>query len=162
MSYSDFKQVQNNWASATTKGNNFYKEDNYKTAIKHYHHALFYSELMVRSSDEAERFNLHVASPFFVSCLNIANNLWAMQELKKAGDYFFHNVWNLKMLSEKEGISNAAFVEATKNWEKAVLALIDFHTQTNQELKVDFWKKETYDQIKNTRKWLVQNQATLN
>lgn len=92
----------------------------------------------------------------------MANNFWALNDLKKAESYFFYNVWQLKMLSKKTGVSEETHSEAIKNWEKAILSLVDFYNKTNQKLTVDFWKEETYEQIQGTRQLLVKRQTDLN
>lgn len=162
MSASDFIQAERNWSIATAKGNELFHENNFQSAQDHYRHALFYSDLMLRSADEADRHHIYVASPFFVACLNMANNFWAMMELKLAGNYFFYNVWSLKMLTKRAGISENMYFEAVRNWQKAVLAFTDFYTQTNQEMEVDLWKEETYEQIQNTYQWIVDRKMKLN
>lgn len=85
-----------------------------------------------------------------------------MDDLKKAGNYFLYSVWHLKMLCQREGINEEVHLEAIKNWEKAALSMVDFYNKTGQELKVDFWKDETYKQITDTRKWIVKRQTGLN
>jgi len=162
MSFSEFKQVKHNWSLVTQKGNALFEANNHESAIKYYQHALFCSELMVRNANYAQELNIQIVSPFFVSCLNMANNFWAMNDLKKAGDYFLYNVWHLKMLCKREGIGEEVQLEAIQNWEKAVLSMVDFYTKTGQDIKVDFWKDETYEQIMNTRKWIVKRQTGLN
>lgn len=162
MSLLEFKTAEDNWLAETVTANDLYQKAQYDLASKYYQQALLFSELMFRNVTDAHVYDIHVISPFSVSCINMANNFWAMQELKKAGDYFFYNVWNLKIVSKQEGISEAIYFDAIKNWEKAVLALTDFYNKTNQKLEVDFWKDETYDLIKNAQKWLVQNKTGLN
>jgi hypothetical protein len=162
MSFSAIEQIEQQWSLLTQKGNDFFHEGNHQSATACYQQALFISESMVRSANDAEEKNIQIASPFFVSCLNMANNFWVMGDLKKAGDYFFFNVWHLKMLSKRKSNSNGMYLQATDNWQKAVLSLLDFYEKTNQKLITDFWKEETYEQITNTRKWLIKRQIELN
>lgn len=162
MSYSEFKNTERNWSNLTEKGNLLYQQGEHNAALQFYQQALFFSESMIRNVEDAENLNIQIASPFFVSCLNIANNYWIIGDLKKAGEYFFYNVWHLKMLSMRDGISPAMYQQAIKNWEKAILTLVDFHDKTNQPLKVDFLKDETYEMIKQTRAKLVNKQIHLN
>lgn len=54
------------------------------------------------------------------------------------------------------------YLQSIKNWEKAVLSLLDFYGKTNQPLAVDFWKDETYAKIKNGYQWLINKQVNLN
>lgn len=89
MSFLEFNTVGKYWEQATALGNQFYTEDKFDLATPYYGRALFYSELMLRKADDAEKFNVHIASPFFVFCLNLANNLWEPGKLEQAGKYFF-------------------------------------------------------------------------
>lgn len=154
MSRIEFKKFKQSWEQAVKKGNCLYQKHNYSQAAEYYSTALIYSKMMMRSYKEAERYNVKIASPFLVSCLNLANTLWNMNDLKKAADYFFFCVWDLKMLSRKEGISELLRVEATKNWEKAVLALTDFYNKINKEPSFDFWQEDVYDKIETAKKRL--------
>lgn len=88
MSFSEFKQTEQTWSLLIQKGNELFQEGDHQSAIEYYQQALFHSEAMVRSATDAEKLNIQIASPFFVSCLNMASNFWVMGDLKQAGDYF--------------------------------------------------------------------------
>lgn len=162
MSFSEFKQMEHEWSEVSERANSLYIKNKFQAATKYYLKALLYSELMLQNVADAQKLNIHIASPFFVSCLNLANNYWALENLKKAGDYFFYNVWKLKMLSKEKEISTEMHFEAIKNWEKAVLSLSDFYEKTNQKTPGNFWKEETYQQIQNTKNLLNMKKICLN
>lgn len=162
MSIVEFTQATENWSKLTQIANNLYNEGKHNDATRHYQQVLYLSEIMFRNENDAAKFEIEIASPFFVSCLNLANNFWALNDFKNAGDYFFYNVWHLKALATKSKHNYHLHFQSSKNWEKAVLLLIDFYKQTGQKLTVDFWKDETYDKISDTRKWLVNRQTFLN
>lgn len=54
MSFSEFKQVEQNWSSLTKTANDLYHQDDYQAAANYYKQALFYSELMLRNADNAK------------------------------------------------------------------------------------------------------------
>jgi len=162
MSLLEFNKLNNYWCDQTERGNTLYHKAQHGQAIKYYEQALLSSELMFRNIDDAQIHDIQVVSPFSVACMNMAHNFWAMQDLKKAGNYFFYNVWRLKKLSDKNGINADLYFEAIKNWQKAALAITHFYQQTTQKLAVDFWKQETYDTINNARMLFVKNKSSLN
>lgn len=162
MSQVEFSQVKNDWSDLTQTANNLFNEGKHNNATRLYQQALYLSEIMFRNENDATKFEIEIASPFFVSCLNLANNFWALKDLKNAGDYFLYNVWHLKILSNKSKNNSHLHFQSTKNWEKAVLSLLDFYEKTGQKLTVDFWLDETYAKITDTRKWLVNRQTYLN
>lgn len=109
-----FKHIQQSWSLLTQKANELFIEGDHKSAVKYYRQALFYSESMVRSAGDAEKLNIQITAPFFVSRLNMANNFWSLGDLKKAGDYLFYNIWHLKMLSKRENISKICIYSPLK------------------------------------------------
>ncbi len=71
------------------EANQFFQMEQHHFAIPSYEKSLLYSELMFRHAAEADNLGIHVVSPFFVSCINIANNFAALNNTERAKWLFF-------------------------------------------------------------------------
>lgn len=147
MSLYNFKDLIDEWKAITEDANQLFQKKKYHAAVSFYEKSLFFSELMFRHAQNADKLGIHVVSPFSVSCINMANNFRASNENEKASAYFMYNVWQVKMMSKKEGITKTLYRECIRNWEKAVMQFTTFHKEINQPLTVNFWQDETYTKI---------------
>ncbi len=162
MAYSELKNIQNMWQVETTTANDLFHNKEYTLALAHYKKAQIVGEIMVRNVDDAGLYNIPAIQPFSVSCTNLAYNFWVLNDIQKATNYFFYNIWCLKQLSERKNLKQKLRSEATDEWSNAVSAFIDFHHKTGQALSVDFWKDETYNTIKDVKLSLEDRKTNLN
>ncbi|MBB6127496.1 hypothetical protein [Mucilaginibacter lappiensis] len=162
MSYTELKSINEQWANITEQGNQLFDKKQYHDAFRCYEEAMVLGEVLFGNVQDAEHYQIQVIPVFSVSCINLANLYRTLKEISKAGDYFFYNVWNLKMLSWRNDISKELYIEAIKNWQQAVLNLTLFYQETGQALMVDFWKDNTYKQIQFSKEWLNSNKTRLN
>ena len=151
MSMQNFNDFIKKWEVSTEIANKFFNKNEHGKAASFYEQSLFYSEMMFRHAQEADRIGIHVISPFSVSCINMANNFRASEDFGNASAYFMYNVWQLKMLSKREGITETLYHECVKNWEKAVMELTIFHQEINEPLATNFWEDKTYTQIQHAK-----------
>lgn len=162
MSLSDFIQLIEKWETTTDVANQLFEKGHHLLAIPFYEKSLFFSECMFRNAEHADKLGIHVISPFSVSCINMANNFRASGDVENAEPYFMYNVWQLKMLSKKEGITDSLYWDCVHNWEKAVRQLTVFHQEIHQPLSINFWEDDTYEKIQNAKEILSMQNATMN
>lgn len=162
MSLYNFKELIEKWKSTTGTANQLFQQKQHYHAVSFYEESLFYSELLFRHAQEADALGIYVVSPFSVSCINIAKNFNACNNVEKADAYYMYNVWQLKMLSKKEGITKKLYEESFHNWEKAVTELSAFHREINQPETVNFRDDETYEKIQNAKVLLFLQEPQLN
>lgn len=162
MSYSELHILKKSWIALTENGNKYFQQEQFNISKSWFEKAMQIGELLFRHAQDADSCGMPVVSTFYVSCLNLANNLREMEDIKTAGDYFFYNVWKLKQLCLQKDISATLQKEALKNWEKAVTELELFYEQTGQTPTIDFRKEESYEQIALAKSWLTHNKTLLN
>ncbi|HXI01042.1 MAG TPA: hypothetical protein VNI52_12300 [Sphingobacteriaceae bacterium] len=162
MAHPELQNIQNKWKSETSSGNDLFHNKQYNLALKHYKQAQIASEIMFRNVEYASLYNIPAIQPFSVSCKNLANNFWVLKDCQKAEDYLFYNIWCLKKLSKRNDLNEKLKVEVTDEWNKGVLAFVDFYHKTGQALTLDFWKDETYNMIKDARQLLEKSKTYLN
>ncbi len=162
MAYPELKYLQNKWDFETTSGNDLFQNKEHVLALEHYKRAHIVSEIMFKNVDDASMYNIPAIRQFSVSCKILANSFWVLNDIKKASDYFFYNIWCLKQLSKRSDLDEKLHFEANHEWSKGVLAITDFHHKIGQELTVDFWKDETYNTIKEAKDLLETRKTYLN
>jgi hypothetical protein len=162
MSLYYFKDLADKWKIVTEEANHLFQIQKHQDAVAVYEKSLFFSELMFRHAQEADKMGIHVVSPFSVSCINMANNFRASNANEKASAYFMYNVWQLKMMSKKEGITKTLYWDCIRNWEKAVMEFTTFHQEISQPLTANFWEEETYEQIQLAKYLAGMQNASMN
>lgn len=162
MSPNDFNELIKKWEDNTEIANTLFRNKKHTLAVEFYEKSLLCSELMMQHVQEAALLDIKVTSRFSQSCNNMAKNFMANKEIDKASTYFIYNIFHLKLLSNKESISESLRNECIYDWKEAVKAFLLFQQKANLPLVINFWQDETYRHLQKAKELISMQNAEMN
>jgi hypothetical protein len=162
MSASQLLQFEGVWKDEIEKGNGFFQSLAFPKAYSHYMEAMMVCEVLMENITSVQQPSLRIPGMYFITCINLANNYFGMQDNENAASYFLYGTYKMKQLSDEPGIPSLVKQAASIYWLKGVQLYTEFSKKSGMPIPVDLSNEETYFQLQKMKQLFALGKENMN